>query len=129
MRRVYLKGFEAGYVVSNEPGFYKAGCFGIRIESDMVCMPAETRFGFGSRPWLRFETLSLVPISQRLIQPKLMSHDEIAWLNAYHARVYEAILPQLEGSCSKKAGVVGEEDVDYKAWLREATKPIVGNNN
>ena len=122
MRRVYLCGMQPGMVVSNEPGFYKPGAFGIRIESDLVCVEAKTRYGFGARPWLAFETLSMVPISKRLVQADLLTREEVAWLDAYHAKVYDAIKPQLDGSTH--AGVEGEGDVDYQAWLWEATRPL-----
>lgn len=102
----------AGQVVSNEPGFYKPEGFGIRIEGDMVSVPAETQFNFGSRPWLKFEYLSMVPISKDLIEPKMLSKEELEWLNNYHTTVYQKLLPRLSS----------EQEV---SWLKDATSPLL----
>ncbi len=96
-----------GMIVSNEPGFYKTGDFGIRIENLQFVTEAEPIAG-GERPMLGFETLTLAPIDPTLIDPAMLSADERAWLNAYHARVLTVIGPQvepavrawLEGACA-----------------------------
>ena len=75
---------EAGMILSDEPGYYKTGAYGIRIENLVVVTPAEEIAG-GDRPMLGFETITLAPIDRRLIEPELMTPDEIAWLDAYHA--------------------------------------------
>eukprot|EP00658_Telonema_sp_P-2_P013145 TRINITY_DN14984_c0_g1_i5.p1 TRINITY_DN14984_c0_g1~~TRINITY_DN14984_c0_g1_i5.p1 ORF type:complete len:136 (-),score=40.71 TRINITY_DN14984_c0_g1_i5:329-736(-) len=111
MLKRYLCGFESGMVVSNEPGFYKAGAFGFRIESDLVTVPAETEFKFGSREWLKFEYLSMVPISKELIQPGMLSKAEVAWLDAFHQDVWDKLSPLL-----------GDETA--KDWLLAATSPL-----
>jgi Xaa-Pro aminopeptidase len=100
---------EPGMIVSNEPGYYKPGAYGIRIENLQVVTPAEDVPG-GERPMLGFETLTLAPIARDLIVKQLLSREERDWLNAYHARVWDKIGPQLEG--------------DAKAWLEAATKAI-----
>ncbi len=100
---------EPGMIVSNEPGYYKPGAFGIRIENLQVVTPAEDIAG-GERPMLGFETLTLAPIDRALIVKQLLSKEERDWLNAYHARVWEKVGPQLEG--------------EAKAWLEAATKAI-----
>jgi Xaa-Pro aminopeptidase len=100
---------EPGMIVSNEPGYYKTGAYGIRIENLQVVTPAADIEG-GERPMLGFETLTLAPIARELIAKPLLTKEEIAWVNAYHARVWGEIGPQLEG--------------EAKAWLESATKPL-----
>ena len=71
-------------ILSDEPGYYKTGAYGIRIENLVVVTPAAEIAG-GDRPMLGFETITLAPIDRRLIDAGLMTGDEIAWLDAYHA--------------------------------------------
>ena len=99
---------EPGMIVSNEPGYYKTGAYGIRIEN-LVTVIEDPRPG-DERPMLAFETLTLAPIDRHLIDKKLLIPDEIAWLDAYHGRVRAALLP--------------EADKETAAFLEEATKPI-----
>ncbi len=102
---------EPGMIVSNEPGYYKAGAYGIRIENlELVTEPRAIEGG--ERPMLGFEALTLVPIDRRLVQPSLLSPEERRWLDTYHARVLRLIGPHL----------VGED----KAWLEQATAPLAG---
>jgi Xaa-Pro aminopeptidase len=99
---------EEGMILSNEPGYYKAGEFGIRIENLVVVVPHKIK---GAEcEMLGFETLTLAPIDLSLIEPKLLDAGEIAWLNAYHARVRKALSPQVEPA--------------LRAWLARATRPI-----
>ncbi len=100
---------EPGMIVSNEPGFYKPGAYGIRTENLQVVTPAEPIAG-GDREMLGFETLTLAPIDRALIDRKLLTKDEIAWLNAYHAKVRAVIAPLLDGPA--------------RDWLEAATAPI-----
>ncbi|MGO9943249.1 MAG: aminopeptidase P family protein [Rhodoblastus sp.] len=96
---------EPGMILSNEPGYYREGAFGIRIEN---LVAVETRKIVGAeREMLGFETLTLVPIDLRLIEPKLLTVEEKAWLNAYHAEVRKALAPHL--------------DPAERKWLRQAT--------
>ncbi|MFM9848362.1 MAG: aminopeptidase P family protein [Hyphomicrobiaceae bacterium] len=99
---------EPGMIVSNEPGYYKAGQYGIRIENLLIVTEAEAIPG-GDRKMMGFETLTLVPIDLRLVEPKLLTADEITWLNAYHVRVREVIGPHL---------------VADRKWLEAATVPL-----
>lgn len=85
----------AGMILSNEPGYYKAGDFGIRIENLVLVVPVAVPGA--EAEMLGFETLTFAPIERELIEPALLTPDERAWLNAYHARVVEVIAPQLEG--------------------------------
>jgi Xaa-Pro aminopeptidase len=100
---------EAGMIVSNEPGYYKGGAYGIRIENLVLVREPETVAG-GEREMMSFETLTLAPIDRRLVLPELLSAAELDWLNAYHARVRDIVGPEL-----------GPVD---RAWLEEATAPI-----
>ncbi|MGE0697779.1 MAG: aminopeptidase P family protein [Hyphomicrobiaceae bacterium] len=100
---------EPGMIVSNEPGYYKTGAYGIRIEN-LVLVTEPSEITGGERPMMGFETLTLVPIDRRLVETKLMTAGEIQWLDAYHARVRATIGPHLTG-----------ED---KAWLEAATAPV-----
>jgi Xaa-Pro aminopeptidase len=99
----------AGMILSNEPGYYKAGEYGIRIENLVLVEPREIA-GADEGGWLGFETLTLVPIDAALVDVGLLSGAEIAWWNAYHARVLEVIGPQLTGS--------------DKVWLEQACAPL-----
>jgi len=101
----YTTPFEPGNVVSNEPGYYKAGEYGIRTENLIVVKEAAAYPGY-----LDFETLTLVPIDTRLIDKSLLSAAEIAWLNAYHARVWAEIGPHVTGT--------------VKDWLQQATAAL-----
>ncbi len=88
-------GMTAGMITSNEPGLYRPGRWGIRIENLVLAVPAaSSEFG----DFLRFETLTLCPIDTRCIDATLMRPDEIAWLDVYHARVRERLAPLLEGA-------------------------------
>lgn len=99
-----------GMILSNEPGYYKTGAYGIRIENLVLVVPAEPVEG-AEKELNTFETLTLVPIDRRLVDPTLMTIGEIAWLDAYHARVAETIAPLV--------------DKDTEAWLREMTRPLL----
>lgn len=98
---------QAGMTVTNEPGIYLEGKFGVRIENTLLIVPAEsTAFG----DFLKFETLTLAPIDTTPIVLEILSTEEREWLNNYHHRVYESLSPYLEGN--------------EKEWLKKATLPI-----
>ena len=88
---------EAGMIVSNEPGYYKSGAYGIRIENLLVVEPVSGVTG-GERPMHGFETLTLAPIDRQMIVPALLAPEERQWLDAYHARVLAEIGPHLGGA-------------------------------
>ena len=98
----------AGMILSNEPGYYKTGEYGIRIEN--LVLVEERKIPGAEGEWLGFETLTLAPIDRALVDRSLLSETEVAWWNAYHARVREVLAPQLEG--------------DDRAWLEEACAPL-----
>jgi Xaa-Pro aminopeptidase len=98
-----------GMIVSNEPGYYKEGAYGIRIENLQVVTAAQEVKG-GDRPMMAFETLTLAPIDRRLVVKALLSDEERSQLDAYHARVRAVIGPQVPG--------------EVRAWLDEVTAPL-----
>ncbi|MEM7489622.1 MAG: aminopeptidase P family protein [Pseudomonadota bacterium] len=89
---------EAGMILSNEPGYYREGAWGIRIENLIVVTPTERPEGGDDRTMLAFETLTWVPIDRRLVKTALLSPDERAWLDDYHAGVLERLAPRLDGA-------------------------------
>ena len=101
----YPQPLEPGMILSNEPGYYKAGAYGIRIENLVLVAESEKYPGY-----LEFETLTLTPIDLRLVDEKLLTQAERDWLNAYHKRVFREIGPLVKG--------------EVKAWLKEATRAI-----
>jgi Xaa-Pro aminopeptidase len=101
----YATPFEPGNVLSNEPGYYKAGEYGIRVENLIVVKESEAAPGY-----LDFETLTLVPIDTRLVDVALLTQAERDWLNAYHQMVWREIGPLVTG--------------DVKLWLEGATEAI-----
>lgn len=86
---------QAGMILSNEPGYYKQGHYGIRIENLVLVVPAQLSDADGE--YLGFETLTFVPIDRRLVDKTMLSEREIGWWNAYHAKVWEVLAPRLEG--------------------------------
>jgi Xaa-Pro aminopeptidase len=101
-----------GMIISNEPGYYAAGAFGIRIEN---LVAVETRsIPHGERPMLGFATLTLAPIDLALVEPRLLDPDETAWLDAYHARVRKTLAPLVDASTRR--------------WLTLATRRLAAAN-
>lgn len=98
----------AGMILSNEPGYYKPGAFGIRIEN-LVLVEERAIEGAEGR-YLGFETLTFVPLDRKLIEKRLLTAEEIAWVDSYHAEVRALLAPRLEG-----------EDL---AWLERETAPL-----
>jgi Xaa-Pro aminopeptidase len=98
---------EPGMITSVEPGIYRPGKWGARVENLVLAVPAgSSEFG----EFLRFETLTLCPIDTRCLDISLLRADEIAWLNAYHAEVRRRLLPLVDGAA--------------KAWLELRTQEI-----
>jgi Xaa-Pro aminopeptidase len=98
---------EAGMITSIEPGLYREGQWGVRIEN-LVLNVSAPNAGFGE--FLDFETLTLCPIDTRCIDLPLLRDDERAWLDAYHATVRERLAPRVAG--------------DARAWLEARTRPL-----
>ncbi len=98
---------EPGMILTDEPGIYKAGRHGIRIENTLLIVPAqETEFG----KFYKFEPLTLCPIDKEAIVVSMLTDEELAWLNNYHQMVYDSLCPLL--------------DKDEQNWLKEATTPL-----
>jgi Xaa-Pro aminopeptidase len=98
----------AGMLVTNEPGVYKEGRYGIRTENVLL---VEERCVNEDGAFLGFETISLCPIDRRAIDVSLLAPHEISWLDNYHRRVYETLSPHIK-------------DEKTKTWLRTATRPL-----
>ncbi|MDP1028014.1 aminopeptidase P family protein [Sphingomonas sp. KR1UV-12] len=90
-----LEPLRAGMMLSNEPGYYKAGAYGIRIENLVLTVPRAIAGGDPDRTMLGFDTLTLAPIERTLIDPTLLTDSERAWVDAYHATVSSALSPLL----------------------------------
>ena len=98
----------AGMTVTDEPGIYLEGRFGVRIENTLLIVPyMKSEFG----EFLQFEPLTLCPIDKRPIDIAMLTDDEQQWLNDYHRMVYDSLSPHL--------------DDDERSWLREATAPLL----
>ena len=100
---------ERGMILSNEPGYYKTGAYGIRIENLVLVVEAPPVAG-AEKPLNAFETLTLAPIDRRLVVPQMLTSDERSWLDRYHVRVAETLSPHL--------------DAATRAWLAAATRPL-----
>ncbi|HZD64221.1 MAG TPA: aminopeptidase P family protein, partial [Xanthobacteraceae bacterium] len=98
-----------GMILSNEPGYYKAGAYGIRIENLVLVVEAAAVPG-AEKPLNAFETLTLAPIDRRLVVAAMLTPDEMDWLDAYHARVAQTLSPLV--------------DDETRAWLAAATRPL-----
>ena len=104
-------GIVEGMIVSNEPGYYEDGAFGIRMENLVEICEAKTEFNFGGNTFLGSAPLTLAPISKKLINVAMLSPGEVEWLDDYHDRVRELVAPKIE-------------DEDVRRWLDDALKPI-----
>lgn len=99
-------------MISNEPGYYQDGAFGVRIENIFMVREVETRHQFGEKPYLGFEHVTMVPYCRKLIDQSLLTSSEEDWLNKYHANVY-----------SKTKGFF-EEGSATLAWLERETATL-----
>jgi Xaa-Pro aminopeptidase len=102
---------EPGMICSNEPGYYREGAYGIRIENLVAVRPDAQEIG-DEREMLAFETLTLAPFCRALIDTALLDAAELAWIDAYHARVAETLTPLL--------------DDETAAWVGAETAPLTG---
>ena len=100
---------EAGMILSNEPGYYREGHYGIRLENLIAVTEAASIEG-GETAMLGFENLTLAPFERRLIVPELLTEAERRWLNNYHAGVRQELSPHLQGKDAN--------------WLETATAPV-----
>jgi Xaa-Pro aminopeptidase len=100
-----------GNVISDEPGYYEDGKFGIRIENMVVVKEVETKHKFGDKPYLGFEHVTLTPHCRKLVDVSLLTKDEIDFINAYHKEVFD------------KTSHFFENDSLTTAWLKRETAP------
>ncbi|CAL4992867.1 unnamed protein product [Urochloa decumbens] len=101
---------QASMTVTDEPGYYEDGSFGIRLENVLICKEANAKFNFGEKGYLSFEHITWAPYQAKLIETKLLTPVEIEWVNTYHSDCRNILEPYLN-----------EQE---KEWLRKATKPI-----
>ena len=133
---------QTGMIISNEPGYYREGAYGIRIENLVLVTPPK-RLPGGDIAMHGFETLTLVPFDRRLIKTELLTREELVWLDAYNARVLSEIGPMVDGetlkwleggNCavqpSRLAGDLPQHDQDdstgkeHRRHARHATPPV-----
>ncbi|XP_034989028.2 xaa-Pro aminopeptidase 1 [Zootoca vivipara] len=105
---------EAGMIVSDEPGYYEADAFGIRIENVVLVVPVKTKYNFSNRGSLTFEPLTLVPIQIKMIDVDLLTPKECDWVNEYHRKCREVVGAELERQGRQEAF----------RWLIRETEPI-----
>ncbi|GFE53432.1 metallopeptidase M24 family protein [Babesia ovis] len=111
---IYL---EPGMVLSNEPGFYKEGHFGIRIENVVYVTPVEGDFSKDHTKFLTFADLTLVPYCKEMMDLTMLSQQEIDWINEYHSLIASTLIPRMELLSATKYA-------DAIAYLRKAAEPI-----
>lgn len=102
----------AGMTLSNEPGYYEDGKYGIRLESIVIIREADTPNNFGQKGYFRFENVTMCPIHKNLIDIDLLEVPERAWVNSYHEEVYTKLLPLLAN------------DPQAAEWLKRETSPL-----
>ena len=95
-RRDNEVGFFSGMTISNEPGYYEEGLFGIRIENVCVTILADTENNFGGKRFCGFQTVTKVPISTKLVDLSLLDDTELRWLNDYNASVRESLMNDMK---------------------------------
>lgn len=101
---------QASMTVTDEPGYYEDGNFGIRLENVLIVKDADTKFNFGDKGYLSFEHITWAPYQRKLMDLSLLNQEEIEWVNNYHSKCREILSPYL--------------NENEKAWLKKATDPI-----
>ncbi|GLT39081.1 hypothetical protein SLA2020_132890 [Shorea laevis] len=101
---------QASMTVTDEPGYYEDGSFGIRLENVLIVKEADTEFNFGDKGYLSFEHITWTPYQKKLIDFSLLTPEEIEWLNTYHSKCRAILAPFV--------------DEREKAWLKKATEPV-----
>ena len=102
--------FQSGMIVSNEPGYYREGAFGIRIENLIVVVDAPELVGADTRDMLAFDTLTYVPLDRSLIDTQILTQSERDWIDCYHADTLSLLAPQVDGAAL--------------GWLNAACAPL-----
>ncbi|XP_021888889.1 probable Xaa-Pro aminopeptidase P [Carica papaya] len=101
---------QASMTVTDEPGYYEDGSFGIRLENVLIIKEADTTYNFGDKGYLSFEHITWAPYQKKLIDLSLLNPEEVDWLNTYHSNCRDILAPYLDES--------------EKAWLKKATEPV-----
>jgi Xaa-Pro aminopeptidase len=101
----------ASMTVTDEPGYYEDGNFGIRLENVLVIKEADTKFNFGDKGYLSFEHITWAPYQMKLIDLSLLTPEEINWVNSYHSKCKDILAPYMN-----------ESEI---AWLKKATDPVI----
>ncbi|GAV61949.1 Peptidase_M24 domain-containing protein/Creatinase_N domain-containing protein [Cephalotus follicularis] len=101
---------QASMTVTDEPGYYEDGNFGIRLENVLVVNEADTKFNFGDKGYLSFEHITWAPYQRKLIDMSLLTPEEIDWLNNYHSKCKDILAPYM--------------DENEMAWLKKAAEPV-----
>lgn len=102
---------KCGMILSNEPGYYRAGCFGIRIENLLaVCPASEVVSRVEGKQFFKFDKLTVIPIQKSLIDVSLLTSREVDWINEYHSDIWERVSPLVNS--------------ETQEWLRESTTPL-----
>ncbi|XP_010943163.1 aminopeptidase P1 [Elaeis guineensis] len=104
---------QASMTVTDEPGYYEDGNFGIRLENVLIVKEASTKFNFGEKGYLAFEHITWAPYQKKLMDLTLLMPEEIEWVNSYHAECRKVLAPYLN-----------EQEME---WLKKATEPIHGS--
>ncbi|GAB2279191.1 actin patch protein [Dionaea muscipula] len=101
---------QASMTVTDEPGYYEDGSFGIRLENVLIVKDADTEYNFGGKGYLEFEHITWAPYQRKLMDLNLLSLEEVRWVNTYHSQCRDILAPYL--------------DETEMAWLKRATEPI-----
>ncbi|KAF3790670.1 putative Xaa-Pro aminopeptidase P [Nymphaea thermarum] len=104
---------QASMTVTDEPGYYEDGNFGIRLENVLIVTEAETKYNFGDKGYLSFEHITWVPYQKKLMELSMLTPEEIEWVNSYHSKCREILAPYLDES--------------EKTWLRKSTEPLIAS--
>jgi len=104
--------FEVGMTITNEPGYYHANSFGCRIENVCLIRNVETPYHFEGRNYLGLETITMVPLQKKMFDLKLLTKNEINWVNQYHEDCYKKLSPLIA------------ENQTLLRWLKDATEPL-----
>lgn len=107
-------GLSENMVLSNEPGFYQDGEFGIRIENLVKIVPANPKHTFKDRKFCTFENLTFVPIQKKMIIPEMLTSEEVTYINNYHSQCRDKVAPLLQEMNKKEA----------LNWLLRETEPV-----
>ena len=111
-RKLYEYGLQPNMIITNEPGYYENGKFGIRIENVMQVINVKTKYKFNNIQFCGFKTLTMVPLDKRLIDTSIMNKNQIKWVNQYHKNVYNKLIGYMDNDIQKE-------------YLKQTTSPLL----